>query len=170
MNDTVDLIFWGVVAAYVVHILDETLMNGGFVARVREHWWPEYNARMFFWFNTGFMAIIVASILLYENLGRHWVIAPLIWVFERATHGITFHAWWTARYREYSPGLVSSILFLVLAFFTNRYAFQTGLIAASDATWGVGLGVLGGVLISLGPTLIMPRLMGRGRLPGRPVE
>ena len=82
MNDTVGLIFWGLVAAYVVHILDETLMNGGFVALVREHWWPEYNDRMFFWFNTGFMAVIIASVLLYKNLGRHWVIAPLVWVFE----------------------------------------------------------------------------------------
>jgi hypothetical protein len=37
MSDTVDLIAWGVVAAYVVHILDESLMNGGFVALVRAH-------------------------------------------------------------------------------------------------------------------------------------
>jgi hypothetical protein len=27
----VDLLFWAWLAAYVVHILDETLLNGGFV-------------------------------------------------------------------------------------------------------------------------------------------
>jgi hypothetical protein len=113
-------------------------MNGGFVALVREHWWPEYNDRMFFWFNTGFMAVIIASVLLYKNLGRHWVIAPLVSVFERAAHGVTFHLWWTARYKEYSPGLLSSVLFWMLAYSANRYAIH-------------------------GPTVLMPRLAARRR-------
>ncbi len=33
-----NFLFWAVLAALVVHILDETLMNGGFVAKVKEHW------------------------------------------------------------------------------------------------------------------------------------
>ncbi len=32
-----DLLCWGVLAAYVVHILDEALLGGGFVAKVKEH-------------------------------------------------------------------------------------------------------------------------------------
>jgi hypothetical protein len=45
------LCFWGVLAAYIIHTVDETLMGGGFVQKVREHWWPQYHIEMFFWFN-----------------------------------------------------------------------------------------------------------------------
>jgi Protein of unknown function with HXXEE motif len=162
MHDVLDLIFWGVAAAYVMHILDETLMNGGFVALVQKHWWPAYNDRKFFWFNTGYMVILIASILLYENLGGHWVVLPLIWVFERAAHGITFHLWWTVRYREYSPGLVTSILFWILAYFTIRDAIRPGSIIPAGAEWGAGLGVLCGILIAFGPAVLMPHLARRG--------
>jgi len=53
---SLDLLFWLLPANFVVHVLDETLMNGGFVAKVQQHWWPEYNSLMFSWFNTGAMA------------------------------------------------------------------------------------------------------------------
>jgi len=43
-------VFWSVVAAYVVHVIDESLLGGSFVERVREHRWPEYSWRKFFWF------------------------------------------------------------------------------------------------------------------------
>ena len=46
-------LFWAFFAAYVVHILDETLLNGGFVRWIADNFWPSYHARMFFWFNTG---------------------------------------------------------------------------------------------------------------------
>jgi hypothetical protein len=40
-------VFWSVVAVYVVHVLDESLLGGSFVEKVREHWWPEYSWRRF---------------------------------------------------------------------------------------------------------------------------
>ena len=58
---SLDLLFWLLPANFVVHVLDETLMNGGFVAKVQQHWWPEYNSLMFSWFNTGAMAAFVAD-------------------------------------------------------------------------------------------------------------
>jgi hypothetical protein len=53
--------FWAFFASYVVHILDETLVNGGFVQWVVENFWPQHRARMFFWFNAGAIPAIVAS-------------------------------------------------------------------------------------------------------------
>jgi hypothetical protein len=47
------LLFWAFLASYIIHILDETLVNGGFVQWIRENFWPAYTWRMFFWFNAG---------------------------------------------------------------------------------------------------------------------
>jgi hypothetical protein len=37
--------FWFMVAAYVIHVLDESLLGGSFVEKVRQHWWPQYSWR-----------------------------------------------------------------------------------------------------------------------------
>ncbi len=156
----IDLLFWGVLAAYIVHILDEALLGGGFVAKVQEHWWPEYHASMFFWFNTGFLVCITAFILIYELLGGAWVILPLYWTFERALHGITFHLWWAIRYREYSPGLLTSILFAMLLYFVTRFGLLPGLISPMNYFVGGVTGAIGAVVLSLLATTIMPRIAG----------
>jgi hypothetical protein len=45
---TVPLIasFWLMLAAYIIHILDESLLGGSFVEKVKTHWWPEYSWKM----------------------------------------------------------------------------------------------------------------------------
>jgi hypothetical protein len=45
---TVPLIasFWVMLAAYIIHILDESLPGGSFVEKVKTHWWPEYSWKM----------------------------------------------------------------------------------------------------------------------------
>src|ERR1700691_3815756 len=45
--------FWFMIATYVIHILDESLLGGSFVEKIRQHWWPEYSWQKFFWFNAG---------------------------------------------------------------------------------------------------------------------
>ena len=40
-----NLLFWAFFASYVVHILDETLLNGGFVQWIAENFWPQYLVR-----------------------------------------------------------------------------------------------------------------------------
>ena len=52
------LLFWALLAAYIVHILDETLLNGGFVQWIVDNFWPTYTMRMFFWFNAGAIGAI----------------------------------------------------------------------------------------------------------------
>jgi hypothetical protein len=61
--------FWFMVAAYVIHVLDESLLGGSFVEMVQQHWWPEYSWRKFFWFNTGYFALMITSVVLYDLLG-----------------------------------------------------------------------------------------------------
>ena len=51
----VSLLFWGFLASYVIHILDEALLNGGFVKWIADNFWPTYRMRMFFWFNAAFI-------------------------------------------------------------------------------------------------------------------
>jgi hypothetical protein len=160
----INLLFWAVLAALVVHILDETLMNGGFVAKVKEHWWPEYNATMFFWFNTAALVLIALCLILYDLLEGHWVILPLFWTFERAVHGVTFHGWWTVGYREYSPGLLSCVLFWILLYFVTRYGLVAGRIADSDFLIGGITGTVGAILLTLSPTVIFPRLMAKNAM------
>lgn len=55
--------------AYVIHILDESLLGGGSVEKVREHWWPQYSWRKLFWFNTAYLLMMAASIILYDRKG-----------------------------------------------------------------------------------------------------
>ena len=76
-------LFWFTVLAYVVHVLDESLLGGSFVEKVRQHWWPQYSWSKFFWFNTGYFVIMIASVVTFDLRGGAWVILPLAWVIER---------------------------------------------------------------------------------------
>ncbi len=160
MNTTLSFLFWAVFAAYIVHIIDETLIGGGFVEKVREHWWPGYTARMFFFFNAAFLAITAACILAYDAIGSAVLFLPLAFAVLFATHGVTFHLWWTLRYREYSPGLVTSPLYWVLVYLIGRQLSEANE-PASQVWTGVIVGIAGGVLLSLSPTVIFPRLLAK---------
>lgn len=112
--------FWFTVAAYVIHVIDESLLGGSFVEKVQQHWWPEYSWRKFFWFNAAYFAIMIASVVLYDLRGGGWVVLPLAWATERLCNGF-WHVWWSVHFREYSPGLVSSILIWMNYYFILRY-------------------------------------------------
>ena len=102
------LSFWMMIAAYVVHVLDESLLGGSFVEKVRRHWWPQYTWRKFFWFNAVYFLVMLASVIAFDRLGGHLVIFPLAWIVERFCNSL-WHLWWSIRFGEYSPGLVSCI-------------------------------------------------------------
>jgi hypothetical protein len=44
---------------------------------VKAHWWPEYNGKMFFWFNTGDVILMALSLILYDLLEGRWVILSI---------------------------------------------------------------------------------------------
>lgn len=123
-----NILFWGMEASYIVHCLDETAISDGFVNMVKRHFWPEYNGRMFFWFNTVFHSINVFGIILYEAFGGDWVIFPLAmsWVF--VTNGF-WHVLGTAIFKEYSPGLMTSPLYWIVMYFIIRYGLLQGMIS-----------------------------------------
>jgi hypothetical protein len=122
------VLFGANLAAYCINLLDETLMAGGFVAGVQAHFWPSYTAGKFFALNTVFLILIAASNIAYDLRGGRFILLPLIWVWERALNGL-WHLGWTAFFREYSPGLVTSVLFWIVFAFTYRYGVLGGGIA-----------------------------------------
>ena len=159
---SLNILFWAFFATYIVHILDETVLNGGFVQWIRDNFWPTYNARMFFWFNDAALGLIATSNILFDSLGGHWVIPPLLWIGGFVTHVFTVHLYWTIRRNTYSPGLVSSMLYLVIFYLTIRYGARTGLISGSDFAIGTTVGVLTvGVFLTVGPTWLFPKIMRR---------
>ena len=155
-------LFWAFFASYVAHILDETLLNGGFVQWVVENFWPQYRARMFFWFNAGAIVAIIACNVLFDSLGGHWVILPIVWIAGFVTHAFTFHLYWTIRRNTYSPGLVTSLLYITIFYLLIRYGVGGGLVDTGDFAIGTIAGVATvGTFLTVGPTVLFPRLAER---------
>jgi hypothetical protein len=162
------LLFWALLASYLVHILDETLLGGGFVQWIVDNFWPSYTMRMFFWFNAGAIAAIAISNLLFDSLGGHWVILPLIFLAGFVTHVATVHVYWTIRRNTYSPGLLTSLLYVIVFYLLIRYGLGPHLIADADFAIGTVVGVATvGAFLTVGPTVLFPRLIGpRANLQG----
>jgi len=155
----VSILFWAFFASYVIHILDETLLNGGFVRWIAENFWPKYHMRMFFWFNAAFIAAIAVSNILFDSFGGRWVILPLIFVGGFVTHVLTVHLYWTIRLNTYSPGLVTSLLYVVIFYLLIRYGVGGLFISRKDFTIGTAIGIATlGVFLTVGPTVLFPRL------------
>jgi hypothetical protein len=153
------IIFWAFFASFIVHILDETMLNGGFVQFIAKNFWPTYHVRMFFWFNAAFIAAVAVSNLLFDRLGGHWVILPLIFVAGFVTHVVTFHLYWTVRLSTYSPGLVTSLLYVVIFYLLIKYGLGGHLISRGDFAVGTVVGVATlGAFLTVGPTVLFPRL------------
>ncbi len=160
------LLFWVFLATYIVHILDETLVNGGFVHWIADNFWPTYNTRMFFWFNGAVIGAIAISNILFDNLGGHWVILPLIWIGGFVTHVLTVHVYWTIRRNTYSPGLLSSLLYVIVFYLLIRYGVGGHLITVADFAIGTTLGVVTiGAFLTVGPTVVFPWLTRRRHQP-----
>ncbi len=158
------LLFWIFLAAYIVHILDETLLNGGFVQWIKDNFWPAYTTRMFFWFNAGAIIAIATSNLLFDSLGGHWVILPILWVAGFVTHVLTVHLYWTIRRNTYSPGLVTSLLYVMIFYLLIRYGLGLHLITGANFTIGTILGIATvGAFLTVGPTVLFPRLVRQRR-------
>jgi hypothetical protein len=161
------LLFWALFASYVIHILDETLLNGGFVQWIKENFWPTYSVRLFFWFNAGALGAIALSNLLFDSWGGHWVILPLLWVAGFVTHVLTVHVYWTVRRNTYSPGLLTSLLYVMVYYLLIRYGLGRHLISDADFAIGTAVGIATvGAFLTVGPTILFPRLTRRRHIRG----
>ena len=154
------ILFWAFFASYIVHILDETLLNGGFVKWIAENFWPTYNVRMFFWFNAVFVVAVAISNILFDSFGGHWVILPVIFITGFVTHVLTVHLYWTIRLNTYSPGLATSLLYVVIFYLLIKYGLNGHLINRKDFIIGTVVGITTlGAFLTVGPTVLFPRIM-----------
>ena len=150
--------FWFMVAAYVIHVIDESLLGGSFVEKVRQHWWPQYSWTKFFWFNTGYFVIMIASVVAYDWMGGHWVVLPLAWSIERLCNGF-WHVWWAMHFREYSPGLVSSILIWMNFYFIVRYRPPDQPLSTSEVMAALAIGLAAAAFLSFYIPVVKGRAM-----------
>ncbi len=162
-----DILFWLFLAAYAIHLVDETAVNGGFVHWIKSSFWPKYTGKMFFWFNFGAVVAIALSNILYDAAGGHWIILALVWPFGFALHGFTVHLFWTIKQKNPTPGLITSVIYWIIAWLIVRYGFLAGSsshIARIDFWTGliVGAVVVGGFL-TFAPTVVMPALLRKRR-------
>ncbi len=76
---SMDILFWAFLASYVIHIVDETTMNGGFIRWFQASFWPTYSARMNFWFNGGAVLHLYWTIR-QMNLSPGLVTSVIYWI------------------------------------------------------------------------------------------
>jgi hypothetical protein len=124
-NDILTFLFWSNYAAFTMHILDETLMAGGFVASIQRHFWPGFKISDFFEANAIWLILIAISNLLYDWQGKRLAAIPMAFVWERFFNTF-FHLGYTCYYKEYSPGLVTGTLFFVVVYLMFRYGLLRG--------------------------------------------
>jgi hypothetical protein len=137
----ISFIFWGYVVAYVIHIIDEALIGETFVGMVRKLFWPKYEWKHFFGFNTMLISLTIISIVLFELFNGLWIIAPLSFVFLFTTNGV-WHLISTIITKKYSPGLATSLIYWILFYFLVRYSFLTHSISSHIIIISAAIGTL----------------------------
>ncbi len=160
MDIPLNILFWAMEASYCIHCVDETVAGRGFVSMVKKFFWPEYDGKKFFWFNTGAHLINILGIVLYEILGGNWVVIPLSisWVF--VTNGF-WHVFGTVMFKEYSPGLMTSPLYWIVMYLMIRYSFLQGNISPSNFIISIVIGTVITILM-IGSLFVMRWRRGKG--------
>jgi hypothetical protein len=124
-NDTLTFLFWSNLAAFTAHLLDETLMAGGLPASIQRHFLFEFKMSDFFDANAYWLILIAISNLLYDWKGNRLAAIPMAFVWERSFNAL-LHIGLTCYFKEYSPGLVTGVLFFVILYLTYRYGVLRG--------------------------------------------
>jgi hypothetical protein len=150
----ISLVLWGFVVAYVVHILEESILPEVFVDKVKRLYWPTYGWTKFFGFNTLLLSLNIAAVVVYEALGGSWIVFPLSLACERVFNGF-YHFGETIRARLFSSGLLSSVITWILAYLIIRYSLVKGEITALQFVLSSSIGC------ALTLLMIVPLLTGR---------
>ena len=83
----INLIFWGFVCIYVLHILEESILPEVFVEKVKQRYFPDYNWKMFFWFNSFLLILNISAVIVFEEKAGAWIMFPLSLATERVYNG-----------------------------------------------------------------------------------
>jgi len=127
-SDVMTILFWLNFFVFALHIMDETLMSGGFVNFIQRHFWPGFALNDFAVANAVWLILIGISNILYDFIGNrteYLAMLPLFFVWERCLNGI-FHIATTIWFKEYSPGLITSFMFFVLLYMICRFGVLKG--------------------------------------------
>jgi hypothetical protein len=150
MRIPLSIIFWLFTASYVVHILEEALLAENFVDKIKRLYWKGYSWKRFFWYNTGLIILNIVAILFYDAFGGRWMLFPLILAAERCLNGV-YHVWESIKFTTFSSGLLTSVLFWILAYFLVNYAVLKGTIPVSY----VVISLLSGAFLAVFPLSIL---------------
>ncbi|MFX0170224.1 MAG: HXXEE domain-containing protein [Candidatus Hodarchaeota archaeon] len=131
MEISLNVVFWGFVMAYCIHVVEEVAVGEGFVEMMRRTFYPAYSGRMFVGFNLMIFVTFVMGIVVFEGFGGVWVIWPLSFAFMFVTNGL-WHLLQTIVLRKFSPGLITSPLYWILLYFVTRYFLFAGDILLID--------------------------------------
>ncbi|NLN66396.1 MAG: HXXEE domain-containing protein [Clostridiaceae bacterium] len=126
----INLVFWGFVIIYVLHILEESILPEVFVEKIKHRYFPDYNWKMFFWFNSFLLILNISAVIVFEVKGGAWIILPLSLAVERVYNGF-YHLVETIISRKYSSGLLTSVPSWILGYITVRYSLLKGEIQTS---------------------------------------
>lgn len=87
----------------------------------------------------------------HDWMGGAWAILPLAWLIERRCNSF-WHVWWAIHLREYSPGLVNSILIWMTP--TSSYAIVRPISCYSifEAVPALAIGLAAAAFLSLLPS------------------
>ena len=152
----INLVLWGFVAAYVIHILEESILREVFVDKVKRLYWPKYSWTKFFWFNASVLSLNIASVIAYEGLGGPWIIFPLSLACERVFNGF-YHLVETIRTKAFSSGLLSSVITWIPAYLIIRYSLSKGQITPQQLSVSAGIGLV------LSLSMVVPLTTGKFR-------
>ena len=141
MTASLNILLWSFLMAFSIHIVEESMVGGGFVQMMKKNFWPEYDGTKFFWFNLILFSLFAIGIVLFEIFQGAWVIWSLSFAFLCVTNGI-WHLLQTAILREYSPGLITSPIYWILMYFIVRSSLLTGEISPSHFWMALAIGTL----------------------------
>ena len=127
----VNFILWGMVMAYVLHILEESILPEVFVDKVKRLYFPGYDWVHFFGFNTFLLTLNITAVIVYESAWGSWIIFPLSLAMERIFNGF-YHLVETITAKKFSSGLLSSVIFWILGYLLVRYALLPGEITVTQ--------------------------------------
>lgn len=136
----INLVLWGFVITYVIHILEESILPEVFVEKVKRLYWHQYNWNKFFGFNASLLSLNIASVITYESLGDPWIIFPLSLASERVFNGF-YHLMETLRTKAFSSGLLSSVITWILAYLIIRYSLMKGEITPQQFGISISIGL-----------------------------
>jgi hypothetical protein len=127
-NDILTILFWLNFSVFAIHVMEETILQGGLVVFVQKYFWSGFKLTDFFQANAIWLIVIASSNILYDILGNKFtfiVAVPMIFVWERCFNALS-HLFLTFYCNDYCPGLLTSLLFFVILYFTIRFVVLHG--------------------------------------------